>query len=95
MYKFLVRGPDHWYFTAFGKMDPPFSNVIKDAILLGYWSKQQRKWITSGTAIQLRENYETVKRALPDSELTMIMLSVSVDELNEFKYNYGDMSNRV
>lgn len=82
MYKFLVCRPEpqvdsnDWCFSFSGKMYPEFDASVKEAILLGYYSSNQKKWIISGTAIHLRENYQNVKKAMPDSELALIMLGI-------------------
>lgn len=90
MYKFLicqtVVGKDVWYLSFNSKMFPTFSQTVKEAALLGYWSRKQDKWITSGTAIKLRNEYQNVKHAMSDSELTAIMLGLDIKELKNVGY---------
>lgn len=90
MYKFLicqtVDDKDVWFLSFNSKMFPKFSQTVKEAALLGYWSRKQDKWITSGTAIKLRNEYQNVKHAMSDSELTAIMLGLDIKELKNIGY---------
>lgn len=91
MYKFLIcqtvdDNQEKWYLSFNSKMYPDFSSSVKEAALLGYWSQKQNKWITSGRAIQLRSNYANVKRAMDEGELTLVMLSHTIDELKSAPY---------
>lgn len=85
MYRFLicqtVDDKDVWFLSFNSKMFPAFSKNVRQAALLGYWSRNQNKWITSGTAIKLRDEYQSVKHAMSDSELTAIMLGLDIKEL--------------
>lgn len=91
MYKFLASHMDQneekWLYCLNNKMYPTWSPSTKESILVGYYSKDQRKWITSGTAIQVRSNYQNVRKAMPDTELTLIMLSLNVAELSNNKFS--------
>lgn len=80
MYKFLICRPkeedqtDDWCYSFNSKMYPDFSTRVKEAILIGYRSKKQDRWITSGTSIHLVENYKKVRKAFPDTEMCLIVL---------------------
>lgn len=80
MYKFLLCRPQpdanetDWCYSFNSKMKPVFNDSVKEAILVGYYSRKQDKWITSGTAIHLVENYKKVYKAFPDTEMCLILL---------------------
>lgn len=90
MYKFLICQTDEekdvWFFSFNSRMNPKFSPTVKVAARLGYWSRPQNKWITSSIAVQLRSDYKDVKRAMLDSELTLIMLGLNVAEMKNTNY---------
>lgn len=86
MYKFLIqmRNDDDeptWFYSYNSKMYPVFSKNVKEAILVGYRSRKQDRWITSGTSIHLVEDYKPVKKAFPDSEMCLIILSNNLDQI--------------
>lgn len=80
MYKFLIQMPTdqdddpHWFYSFNSSMYPKFSHRVKEAILVGYHSRKQDRWITSGTSIHLVEDYKPVKKAFPDAEMCLIVL---------------------
>ena len=92
MYKFLVNMPQpdvnssDWFYSYNSRMYPNFSANVKEAILVGYHSQKQDKWITSGTSIHLVEDYKKVRKAFPDSEMCLIVLSFDLKERSESPY---------
>ena len=98
MYRFLicqtVDDKDVWFLSFNSKMFPTFSKNVRQAALLGYWSGKQNKWITSGTAIKLRDEYQSVKHAMSDSELTAIMIGLDVSELKNSNHTPYDGADR-
>lgn len=97
MYKFLVCRPEadgnDWCFSFNDKMYPDWNASVKEAILVGYFSRKQDKVITSGTAIHVRENYQNVKKAMTDAELSLIILGIDkILDSKDMLYNYSSHS---
>ena len=86
MYKFLVCVPQadvqssDWSYSYCTMMYPNFDNSVKEAILVGYYSRAQDKWITSSRSIHLVENYTKVRKAFPDTEMCLIALGNDIKE---------------
>jgi hypothetical protein len=86
MYKFLVCVPQadahgsDWLYSYNSRMYPNFDNSVKEAILVGYYSRAQDKWITSGTSIHLVEDYRKVRKAFPDTEMCLIVLGNDISD---------------
>jgi len=91
MYKFLICRPQaadvlgsDWCVSYNSKMYPKFNDSVKEAILIGYFSKKKEKWITDGTAMHQIEDYRKVRKVFPDEALSFIYLA------NDLKENSSD-----
>ena len=61
-------------------MYPKFNDTVKEAVLVGYFSKKQEKWITNLAAMHQIEDYRKVRKVFPDEALSFIYLANNLQE---------------